>query len=87
MEITDDLDQRVLSGGFTKEWEEKREIGREQNGNHLSNFAAKGRKKILWELMANAESRVEFYFFKIGEVISCLYDNGIIGTGVKTLIK
>ena len=48
LEITDDLDQRVLSGGFTKEWEEKKEIGCEQNGNHLSNFAAKGRKKILW---------------------------------------
>ena len=47
LEITDDLDQRVLSGRFTKEWEEKKEIGCEQNGNHLSNFAAKGRKEIL----------------------------------------
>ena len=47
MEITDDLDQRVLSGELTKEWEEKKEIGREQNGNCLSKFAAKGRKEIL----------------------------------------
>ena len=47
LEITDDLDQRVLSGELTKEWEEKKEIGSEQNGNCLSKFAAKGRKEIL----------------------------------------
>ena len=40
-------------------------------------------------MIANGKCRIEreFYFFKIGEVMSCLYDNGINGTGIKTLIK
>lgn len=66
----------------------KREIGSGQNRNPSRSFAAKGSKEMLWQLMEYVESRAEFYFFKIGEVMACLHDdNGINGAGIKTLIK